>query len=79
MVWFKSNFQRNDQFVYQFVYFKGITYLPYSTLCCGHNPRLFRILSMSVCISLPYMNAVPEVDGNKPVNSDMVVVLPAPL
>lgn len=41
------------------------------TLCCGHIPKYFRMLSMSVWMSYPLMRAVPDVGGNSPVRMDL--------
>lgn len=41
------------------------------TLCCGHIPKYFRMLSMSVWMSYPLMSAVPDVGGNSPVRIDL--------
>ena len=41
------------------------------TLCCGHIPKYFRMLSMSVWMSYPLIRAVPDVGGNSPVRIDL--------
>lgn len=46
------------------------------TFCCGQRPRLRLILSISVSMLCPLINAVPLVGGNNPVSIDIVVVFP---
>lgn len=47
------------------------TYSLNKTLCCGHIPKYFRMLSMSVWMSYPLMSAVPEVGVKSPVRIDL--------
>lgn len=47
------------------------TYSLNKTLCCGHIPKYFRMMSMSVRMSYPLMRAVPDVGGNSPVRMDL--------
>lgn len=46
---------------------------------CGHTPRLWRMLFISVETSIPSTNAMPPLLLIIPVSMEMVVVLPAPL
>ena len=46
------------------------------TLCCGHNPKLSRIASISVSVFFPLTLALPPLAGKSPVSIDIVVVLP---
>mmetsp|Transcript_37688 Transcript_37688/g.63426 ORF Transcript_37688/g.63426 Transcript_37688/m.63426 type:complete len:286 (+) Transcript_37688:679-1536(+) len=46
---------------------------------CGHTPRLLRMASISVRMSIPSISARPSSGASPPVSMEMVVVLPAPL
>ena len=48
-------------------------------LSCGHTPSERRMAFICVVIDRPSMNAEPDDGGMRPVNIEIVVVLPAPL
>lgn len=48
-----------------------VTHSLKSTLCWGHIPKYFRMVSMSVRMSYPLIRAVPDVGGNSPVRIDL--------
>lgn len=48
-----------------------VTHSLNKTLCCGHIPKYFLMLSMSVWMSYPLMRAVPDVGGKSPVRIDL--------